>query len=166
MNENNTQKSYLSFKLDKETFVSNVSKVLNILEVPQITEVPQTPDYMVGVMNLRGAVLPVIDMRIKFGMSATVISPKTCVLVVEITIDNKPVRIGALVDAVEEVLEIEEHTIKPSPTIGTTYNTEFIEGMVQYGESFLIVLNMDNVFAAHEIIALNNNLEVIEENIK
>lgn len=164
MNENSTQKSYLSFKLGKETFASNVSKVLNILEMPQITEVPQTPEYMVGVMNLRGAVLPVIDTRIKFGMGATVITANTCVLVLEISTKEKEVRIGALVDAVEEVLEIEEQDIKPSPSIGTKYNTEFILGMVQQGESFIMILNMDNVFTAHEIIHLHDTLEVVEEN--
>ena len=163
MNEINTQKSYLTFKLGKETFASNVSNVLNILEMPQITEVPQTPEYMVGVMNLRGAVLPVIDTRVKFGMGATQVSTNTCVLVLEIDSDAKKVRIGAMVDAVDEVLEINEQDINPSPTIGTKCNTDFIQGMVQQGESFIMILNMDNVFTTHEIISLKNKLEAVVE---
>jgi purine-binding chemotaxis protein CheW len=161
MNEQNKQKSYLTFKLGKETFASNVSNVLNILEMPQITEVPQTPEYMVGVMNLRGAVLPVIDTRVKFGMGATQISTNTCVLVLEINSDAKKIRIGAIVDAVDEVLEINEQDINPSPTIGTKYNTEFIQGMVQQGESFIMILNMDTVFTTHEIISLKSNSKVV-----
>ncbi len=163
MEEKNIQKSYLSFKLGKETFASNVSKVLNILEMPQITDVPQTPDYMVGVMNLRGAVLPVVDTRVKFGMEATKVTSNTCVLVLEINIDNRSLKLGAMVDSVEEVMEIEENEINPSPSIGTKYNTEFIHGMVQQGEGFVMVLDMDKVFSTHEIIELENaNIEPTE----
>lgn len=152
------QKSYLSFRLGKETFASNVSKVLNIVEMPTITEVPQAPDYMMGVMNLRGVVLPVIDTRIKFGMSATKVNTNTCVLVLEISIDDGKVKIGALVDSVEEVMEIEDKEINPSPSIGTKYNTEFIHGMVQQNESFIMILNMDKVFTTHELIELTEQL--------
>ncbi len=165
MEENQNQKSYLSFKLGKETFASNVSKVLNILEMPTITEVPQAPEYMVGVMNLRGEVLPVIDSRIKFGMGATSVTSNTCVLVLEIETENNKLKIGAIVDAVEEVLEIEEDEIKPSPSIGTKYNTEFIIGMVQQDESFIMILDMEKVFSTHEIVELKMaESEQIEQN--
>jgi len=159
MVQQKTQKSYLTFKLGKETFGSNVSKVLNILEMPQITEVPQTPDYMVGIMNLRGEVLPVIDSRIKFGMEPTIVTSNTCVLVLEIETDNHQIKIGALVDSVEEVLEIEEIEIKPAPSIGTKHDTEFIVGMVQKDESFIILLDMEKVFSTHNIIELDRITE-------
>lgn len=162
MEDSKTQESYLSFKLGKETFASNVSKVLNILEMPTITEVPQAPEYMVGVMNLRGDVLPVIDSRIKFGMSATQITTNTCVLVLEICTYNKNIMIGALVDAVEEVIEIKEDNIQPSPSIGTKYHTEFIQGMVQKDENFIMILNMDKVFSNHDIISMQDHLELAE----
>lgn len=148
--------SYLTFKLGIETFASSVSKVLNIVEMPTITEVPQAPEYMMGVMNLRGAVLPVIDTRIKFGMGATEVSTNTCVLVLEISTDNGTIMIGALVDSVEEVMEIKYEEIHDSPSIGTKYNTEFILGMVQQDESFIMVLDMDKVFSTHEIVDLQN----------
>ena len=154
MEDQEIQKSHLSFKLGKETFASNVSKVLNIVEMSTITEVPQAPDYMMGVMNLRGAVLPVIDTRIKFGMDATQITTKTCVLVLEITADTATVMIGAIVDAVEEVLEIEEEDINPSPSIGAKYNSEFILGLVQQNERFIMILDMDKVFTTDEVIQL------------
>ena len=162
MEKHNTQESYLSFKLGKETFASNVSKVLNILEMPTITEVPQAPAYMVGVMNLRGAVLPVIDSRVKFGMSSTKVTTNTCVLVLEIDTDNESITIGALVDTVEKVLEIEEDKINPSPSIGTTYKTEFIQGMVEKDEGFIMILNMDKVFTSRDIITIQDNLETAE----
>lgn len=154
MEEQNTQKSYLSFKLGKETFASNVSKVLNILEMPHITEIPQTPDYMVGVMNLRGTVLPVIDTRKKFGMSDTVITSNTCVLVLEINVDDKNIKLGAMVDAVEEVMEIDEKDINPSPNIGIKYNNDFIHGMVQNNQHFIMILNTNKVFTSSELISI------------
>lgn len=159
------QQSYLTFKLGKESFASNVSKVLNILEMPQITKVPQTPKYMVGIMNLRGEVLPVIDSRVKFDMESTTITSNTCVLILEIETDNSKIKIGAMVDSVNEVLEIAETEIKPSPTIGTKYNTDFIIGLVQKDESFIMILNMDIVFSTEEIVSLQNidlEKEIIE----
>ena len=100
--------SYLSFKLGDELFAVNVGKVLNILEMTRITKVPNSPEYMKGVINLRGSVLPVIDMRVKFGLELTEETVNTCILVLDIEIDNESVKVGALVDAVSEVLEIEE----------------------------------------------------------
>jgi purine-binding chemotaxis protein CheW len=150
------QKSYLTFELGKETFASNVSKVLNILEVPHITEVPRTPSYMVGVMNLGGAALPVVDTRKKFGMKPIDVTTNTCVIVLEVESDEQSIKIGALVDAVDKVLEIEANEIEPSPSIGKKYNTEFILGMLKKDESFIMILDMDKVFTSDEIISLQN----------
>jgi len=150
----NNQLSYLTFNLGKETFASNVNKVLNILEMPNITKMPKTPNYMVGVMNLRGEVLPVIDSRLKFGMEPTLVTTNTCVLVLEIKTASSVIKIGAMVDNVEEVLEIKEEDIKPSPTIGTKYNTDFILGLVQKEQKFIMVLDMEKVFSTEDIIEL------------
>ncbi len=155
--------SYLSFKLDGETFASNVSKVLNILEMMKITKVPKSPEYMVGVINLRGTVLPVIDTRLKFGMEPISITSSTCILVLNVIVENKTVMVGAMVDSVEEVLEIAEKDIQESPIIGTNYRTEFIQGMIESGENFIILLNMDKVFSVVEITELSQNMEVLEE---
>ena len=160
--------SWLSFKLGVETFASNVSKVLNILEMQKITEVPKTPDYMMGVINLRGMVLPVIDTRMKFGMEPITITASTCILVLDVIVENKSLKVGALVDSVEEVLEIEEKDIQESPTIGTKYRTEFIEGMIHKGDSFIMLLDMDMVFSTDDITEISEtvqNTEKIEEEI-
>lgn len=149
--------SYLTFKLGEETFAANVSKVLNILEMTRITEVPQAPKYMKGVINLRGAVLPVIDTKVKFGMGNTEFTTNTCILVLEIEIDQESIQVGAIVDSVQEVLEIEDEQIQPPPSIGTKYRSEFIEGMVKVDEEFIMVLDMDKVFSADELSLLKES---------
>ena len=155
--ENQKLISYLTFKLGEETFAANVSKVLNILEMTKITEVPQAPPYMKGVINLRGSVLPVIDTKVKFSMGKTEFSTNTCILVLEIDIDQETIHVGAIVDSVQEVLEIEDEQIQPPPSIGTKYRSEFIEGMVKTDDEFIMVLDMDKVFSADELSLLKES---------
>ncbi|MFO7658551.1 MAG: chemotaxis protein CheW [Bacteroidales bacterium] len=154
-NEVNTQvKSYLTFRLGDELFAANVSKVLNILELTKITKVPKAPAYMKGVINLRGSVLPLIDTRIKFGMSETEFTNNTCILVLDIILSGESVRIGALVDAVHEVIEIDESQIQPPPSLGSKYKSEFIDGMVKQGEEFIMLLNVELIFSTDDILNL------------
>lgn len=156
MNQDNLSKinSYLSFKLGEEEFAAHVGKVLNILEMTRITEVPRAPEYMKGVINLRGTVLPVIDTRIKFGMTPTVYTPNTCIIVLDIEMDGESIHVGALVDAVQAVLEIDRGTIMPPPSIGSKYKSEFIDGVANIDEKFIMILNMDSVFSADELTSL------------
>ena len=143
--------SYLSFKLGEEEFAAHVGKVLNILEMVKITEVPKSPEYMKGVINLRGTVLPVVDTRIKFGMSATQYTANTCIVVMEVELDGEAVQVGALVDSVQAVLEIDDSQIQPPPSIGSKYKSEFIYGMAKLDEKFIMLLDMDKVFSVDEI---------------
>jgi purine-binding chemotaxis protein CheW len=143
--------SYLTFRLGKETFAVHVSKVLEILEIPEITEVPQSPDYLTGVINLRGNVLPVIDTRKKFGLAATDYTVNTCIAVMKVKMDEISITVGALVDEVEEVIELEHAQIQPSPSIGSKYKSEFIEGMVKIEERFLMLLDIDKLFTIDEM---------------
>lgn len=155
----NSLNSYLSFKLGNEVFASHVNKVLNILEMVRITEVPRSPAYMKGVINLRGTVLPVIDTRIKFGMSATEFTKNTCIVVLNVDIENETVHVGALVDSVLEVLEVDDKQIVPPPSIGSKYKSEFIEGMINSDNEFIMLLNMDKVFSSDEMILLQEKTE-------
>ena len=157
--------SYLTFKLNDELFAANVAKVLNILEMTKITEVPKAPGYMKGVINLRGTVLPVVDTKIKFDMGVTKFTTNTCILVLDIEIDNESVHVGAIVDSVQEVLEFDENQIQPPPSIGSKYRSEFIEGMVKYNDDFIMILNMDLVFSLDELTILKENTpqEEVEE---
>ncbi len=159
-------KSYLSFKLGEEVFAANVSKVLNILEMTKITKVPQSPTYMKGVINLRGAVLPVIDTRIKFGLPQTEVTNNTCILVLEVIVENEHLHVGALVDAVQEVLEIEDEELLPAPTLGNRYRSEFINGMYKLtDEQFIMMLDMDKVFSADDVNLLSQHTSSIDLNV-
>ncbi len=144
-------KSFLSFKLESEHFAINVMKIMEILEVPKITKVPHAPGYLIGVVNLRGGVLPVIDTRIKFGMSPTQHTVNTCIVVLNINMDEESIIVGAMVDSVSEVFEIEESHIQPSPSIGTKYNADFIQGMIKEKDQFMMLLNIDKVFSSSDI---------------
>ena len=158
--------SYLSFNLGDEEFAVNVSKVLNILEMLKITEVPKSPEYMKGVINLRGIVLPVIDTRIKFGMTPTEYTNNTCIVVMEIEMDNDIVQVGTLVDSVQAVLELQDSQIQPPPDIGNKFKSEFIYGMIKVDEKFIMLLDMEKVFSADEIISVKEKTEKGEVKIE
>jgi purine-binding chemotaxis protein CheW len=161
MNElkKNKINSYLTFRLGNELFAANVSKVLNILEMTKVTKVPKAPTYMKGVINLRGAVLPLIDTRIKFDMPETEYTTNTCILVLDIEMNGEPVHVGALVDSVQEVLEIDDANIQPPPSIGTRYKNEFMEGIVKVEDNFIMILNMDLIFSMDELSILKETFQ-------
>lgn len=157
-------KSYLTFKIGEEQFAANASFVHNIIEIPKITEVPEMPNYMLGVINLRGKVLPVIDSRVKFGIEQTEITTSTCIIVMEVTIDEKQVFIGTLVDAVSEVVEIEPEEIKDPPSIGAGVQNEFITGVFQNQDKFTMILDMNKVLSTQELINVGKlNTEHVSE---
>jgi purine-binding chemotaxis protein CheW len=142
---------YLTFKLADETFALDVAKVREILEQSTITKVPQTPDFMRGVINLRGSVVPVIDMRLKFGMTATQQTVNTCIIVAEVQMDDEIIVLGALADSVQEVIEMEPEQIEAAPHIGTRLNTDFIKGMGKHDGRFIMILDIDKVFTSDEL---------------
>ena len=142
---------YLSFNLDDEVFALDISKVREVLEYTTVTKVPQTPAFMQGVINLRGSVVPVIDMRLKFGMSVTEKTINTCVIIVDINLDGETTVLGAMADSVQEVFELETDEIEPAPKIGTRLKTEFIKGMGKRDDSFIIILDIDKVFSSEEL---------------
>lgn len=148
--------SYLTFTIGDEEFGAHVSKVLNILELQKITKVPKAPEYMKGVINLRGMVLPVIDTRIKLNMEPTVFTDDTCIVVMDLEIENELIHVGALVDSVVAVLEIDDEDIKPAPSIGKTYKSEFISGVVKHNESFIMILDLIKLFTSEELKDLKN----------
>lgn len=144
-------RQYLTFKLREEVFGVDVAQVREILDLVKITKVPQTPDFMVGVINLRGSVVPVVDMNLKFGMTQTERTVNTCIVVVEVQLNEEKTILGALVDSVQEVFEIEPENIEPAPKIGTKLKTEFIKGMGKRDENFIIILDIDKVFTSEEL---------------
>jgi len=149
--------SYLSFKLGEEEFATNAGRVLSILEMTKITEVPQAPAFMKGIINLRGRVLPVIDIRLKFGMLPTVFTSNTCIVVMEVEMDNSSAQLGVLVDSVQAVLEVDKDKVLEAPNIGSRYRAEFIEGIIQQGDGFVMLLDIDKVFSSMDIVALTQS---------
>lgn len=145
---------YLTFKLDEEVFALDVAKVREILEESSITKVPKTPDFMRGVINLRGSVVPVIDMRLKFGMSRTERTVNTCIIVVEVRLEDEVIVLGALADSVQEVIEMEPEQIEAAPHIGSRLNTDFIRGMGKHDNRFVMILDIDRVFSGAELVSV------------
>lgn len=152
-------RQYLTFKLEGEIFALDVGKVREILDYTNITKVPQTPEFMKGVINLRGSVVPVVDMRLKFGIAPQEKTVDTCIIVVEISIDNETTILGALVDSVQEVFELEPSHIEPAPRIGTKLRTDFILGMGKRDDLFVIILDIDKVFSAEDLDTVQNMAE-------
>jgi purine-binding chemotaxis protein CheW len=144
---------YLTFKLGEEVFALDVNVVREILDFTTITKVPQTPEFMRGVINLRGSVVPVVDMRLKFGMSATEKTVNTCIVVVEVSLGSEQTILGALVDSVQEVFELEPDAIEPAPKIGTRLRTDFIRGMGKRDGQFIMILDIDRIFSGEELEA-------------
>jgi purine-binding chemotaxis protein CheW len=144
--------TYLTFGLGEETFALDVGNVKEVLDLTGITRVPRTPEFMRGVINLRGGVVPVVDMRIKFGLPAVDDTVDTCIIVAEVELDGETTVIGALADSVKEVYQIDAEEIEPPPTIGMQLNTDFIRGMGKQGEEFIIILDIDRVFSSEELL--------------
>jgi purine-binding chemotaxis protein CheW len=155
--------SYLTFRLGDETFAANVSKVIEILEIPKITKVPRSPDFMRGVVNLRGSVLSVIDSRIKFGLPVTDDTVNTCIIVMNIDLDGENITVGLIVDGVKEVIDIASDSIQGVPEIGSKYNSDFIEGMVKSNDQFIMILNIALLFSSQEANILQQVSEPAEQ---
>jgi len=144
-------RQYLTFRLGEEVFALGVSNVREILEFTTVTRVPKTPEFMRGVINLRGSVVPVLDMRLKFGLTRAEKTVDTCIIVVEVSFEGENTIIGALVDSVQEVFDLEPDQIEPAPKIGTQLRTEFIKGMGKRDDHFIILLDIDKVFSSEEL---------------
>lgn len=154
---------YLSFKLGKEVFALDISKVREVLDFTSVTKVPQTPEYMRGVINLRGGVVPVVDLKLKFGMEETEKTVNTCIIIVEVDLDSESVVLGALADSVQEVFDLHTEDIEPAPRIGTQLNTEFLKGMGKKNDDFILLLDIDKVFTSEEISLVQSIGESSEE---
>ena len=154
---------YLTFSLYKEKYAVSVMNVREVLEVVPITRVPGMPDYMKGVLNLRGSVVPVIDLRKKFSLPEAEKTIDTSIIILEIINGEELMLIGALVDSVQEVINIAVNQIEPAPSIGMNMKTDFITGMCQHDDDFLIILNINKVLSSEEIILLPKASEITKD---
>jgi len=145
---------YLTFTLGEEVFALDIGSVREVLEYTSITKVPRIPEYIRGVINLRGRAVPVVDVRLKFGMPATERTVNTCIIIVEVNLGGEQTVLGALSDSVKEVMDIEPQNIEPAPRIGTAIKADFIKGIGKHGEDFIILLDIDRVFSEEELLQL------------
>ncbi|MBL9204137.1 MAG: chemotaxis protein CheW [Opitutaceae bacterium] len=142
---------YITFKLGDELFAINVTQVREVLDLSQITKVPTAPSYMRGVVNVRGSAIPVIDLRMKFGLPRTADSVTTRIVVMELTLDGESTVIGGIADSVHEVIELEAAQIKPPPSLAMRWRSEFIQGLGKRGDEFIILLDIAAVFSSDEL---------------
>jgi len=142
---------YLTFRLGEAVFALDITQVREVLDYTPITRVPRMPEFMRGVINLRGAVVPVVDMRLKFGMSTTERTLNTCIIIVEVAIGGERTLLGALADSVQEVIDLNSEQIEPPPRLGTSIHTQFVRGMGKRDEHFVIILDADQVFSSDEM---------------
>lgn len=150
-------RQYLTFKLDNEVFALDVATVREVLDFTTVTRIPRTPEFMHGVINLRGSVVPVVDLRLAFGMSATEKTVSTCIIVMEVRLEGETAIVGALADSVEEVIDLEPEQIESAPKLGTSIKTDFIRGMGKRESRFLMILDIDRVFSAEQLTDLRQS---------
>ncbi|HTX35230.1 MAG TPA: chemotaxis protein CheW [Bryobacteraceae bacterium] len=150
-------RQYLTFRLGEEVYAIDVAKVREVLDFTTITKIPRTPDFMSGVINLRGNVVPVVDLRLCFEMSKTEKTVNTCIVVVEMLVDGESNVIGALADSVEEVIDLEPEHIQPPPRIGVKIRTDFIKGMGRRDTQLIMILDIDRVFSTEEWSAFHGS---------
>jgi len=149
---------YLTFTLAEEEYGIGILKIKEIIGMLPITSVPQTPKFVKGVINLRGKVIPVIDLRLRFGMGEIDYTERTCIIVVEIEGQAGTVLIGIVVDSVSEVLNIKGEDIEDTPTFGTKLNTEYILGMAKTEGGVKILLDIDRVLSSEEVASLEKTM--------
>ena len=142
---------YLTFRLGDELFAIDVNQVREVLEMETITTVPNAPEFMRGIINVRGSVVPVVDLRTKFGMNATEKTVDTRVVVMELDLDGELTVLGSLADAVHEVIELSAEAIEPPPKLGNRWRTKFIKGVGKRDERFILILDIDKVFSLDEL---------------
>lgn len=151
---------YLTFTLEEENFALEIANVREVLDYTTITRVPRMPAFLRGVINLRGNVVPVIDLRLKLGMDAIEKKTDTCIVIAEIMIDGELIQVGALADSVKEVISLEAAKISQPPRLGTKLRSEFIRGMGKLDEGFLIILDIERVLSEDELAVVKDSSSV------
>lgn len=153
---------YLTFRLDEEVFAVDVAKVREILDFIPSTKVPGVPEFMRGVINVRGSVVPVVDLRLKFGKSMTERTVDTCIVIMEMAFDEDIAVVGALADSVQEVFELEPAQIEPPPRMGAGWRTEYVKGIGKRNNELILILDIDKVFSSEEsTLLLSSNAPAV-----
>jgi purine-binding chemotaxis protein CheW len=151
--------TYLSFIVGDELFGVNVTKVLEVLQKQKITPVPNTPNFIRGIINFRGEIVPVFDTRIKFNLEERDPSLSFVIMILDLQSADSSVRVGAVVDKVKNVIILDNEEIKPVPVMSSKFNSEFLQGIVKQNDEFILLLNVDKIFTDFEIIELAETIK-------
>ena len=153
-----TTNSYLTFQLGDERFAVNVHNLLNILELIPITKVPKSQEFLKGVINLRGSVLGVVDIKMKFNFPLTEYTKETCILVLQILMEDELTEVAAIVDSVHDVLEVDEKEILPPLSVGIKFKSEFVTGVIKSEDRFVMILDMDKLFSLDQLKEISEDI--------
>ena len=151
MSVTSAPEQYLTFTLGKAVYALQIAPIREIIEYPGLTEIPMTPEFLRGVINLRGAVVPVIDLAVRFGRGLTEVGRRTCIVISEIAGDNGPLPLGILVDGVNEVLEVEQEQIEDKPDFGLGLRPDFVSGMIRRDSDFIVMLDISQILSMAEL---------------
>jgi len=154
--EEEQARQYLTFLLGGEMFAIGILNIKEIIEYGSLTEVPMMPEFIRGVINLRGAVVPVVDLSARFGRKRTEVTRRTCIVIIEVETDGEKHDVGVVVDSVSEVLEIPATEIEPAPSFGTKIRADFIQGMGKVSGKFVIILSVNNVLSLDDLALLEH----------
>jgi purine-binding chemotaxis protein CheW len=154
MDDNTLTGQYLTFTLDQEAYALPIATVREVLEYTDVTRVPRTPPAMRGVINLRGHAVAVADMRLKLGLAESAATVNTCIIIAEANLGDSPIVLGALVDAVREVVDIDASGVEPAPKMGLAVDTAYLKGMARQENGFVMILDLDRIFSAEDLAPL------------
>jgi purine-binding chemotaxis protein CheW len=159
------QQQFLTFYLASEEYAISILRIKEIVEFDQITKVPRMPVWIRGVINLRGSVVPVIDLAVKFGMDETRVSKVCCVIIVELEVEGEPMVLGVIAESVSQVVDLSPSDIQPPPAFGTRLRADFLLGMGSIGKKFALILDIDRVLSSEELLATSVAAEVADDSI-
>lgn len=159
---NQSKEHFLSIKLNDELFAITVHKVLEVLQKQNITVVPNVPKFIKGVINFRGEILPVIEARQKFNMPERPEDEKYVIIILDLKVKDKELMLGIIADGVKDVLELPKDALKEVPDMGSNYNTEYLLGMVQVEDKFLMLLDVDKIFSTEEVNLIQRTEQVTQ----
>jgi purine-binding chemotaxis protein CheW len=158
---------YLTFHLGDEEYAVGILQVREIIEYGIVTRVPTTPPFIRGVINVRGSVVPVIDLAVKFGLAPNPVSRRTCILLIEVEIAGEPTIMGVVADSVSQVVDLLPGDIEPAPPFGTRVHVDYLLGMVKLGDKFALLLDIDRILSTDELLQVSEvpqeAMDVLEE---
>lgn len=165
LRETDERVQLLTFLIGEEEYAVGIHRAREIIEYPPITQVPGTPEYIRGVLNLRGSVVPVVDLARKFGLASSPVTNRSCVVIVEVDLGGEPTVMGVVADSVSQVVELGREEIEEPPSFGTQVRVDYLLGMGRSGQRFVLMLDIDRILSEGELLAATQAAEEATEDV-